>query len=289
MLSGVIASAAGCCSFGNRHEQMNVAAARELTAHGLAALHRSRADEATTLLRQACAATPDDPRVHRHLAAALVEQNEIEPAIAQLRLAIEKAPDDPALHVEIGRLYLRVSRPNEARHHAMLALEFDRRSSEAWLLRGLSEKSTGQLDQALDMLHRAAVHDPHNMGTRLELADTWLLRGEPLRALTALEIHNSGFADEQLPIRAVELTGLALVELQQNERATRMLTAATGREDSTADVWLLLSRSLLQSGDRSGAELAIRSARQVFPENQALRERERQIAEDLDSALQASR
>jgi tetratricopeptide (TPR) repeat protein len=252
-------------------------------------LHRGRPEQASLLLRQASEANPDDARIRRHLASSLTQEGKSAEAIYQLRQAIEHSPDDPALYVELGELYLRQSQPHAAREQAILALEHNRQLAEAWLLKGRSEKAAGQLDASIDSLHRAASYDPACAETRLELADTWLKSGEPLRALTALEVHNSGFAEDQIPIPAVNLTGQALLDLKQYQRATRLLTDATTRPDATVETWISLSRAQLLAGDADSAHLTALSAQHAFPGDPAARRWLDQLALDTDPSLQASR
>ncbi len=289
LLSGLILSAAGCCSFGNRANETRIATARELTSHGLSALYKGHADEATRLLVDACAANPEDCRIRHHLATALVEQGQIDSAITQLNMAIGQSPDDPGLHVELGKLYLRQGQPYAARQQANLALQLNRQMATAWLLRGRSERAAGQLDEALDSLHRAAAYDGGCQETRLELAAAWIQKAEPLRALTTLEAHNSGYAPDQVPLEAVELTGRALVGLQQYQRASRLLSDATHREHASPDVWILLSRAQLLSGDPSSAQLTAISAQRAFPNDPAVAQWLNQLNSDADPSLQAAR
>lgn len=289
LLTGLVVSATGCCSFGNRTNQANISTARELTSHGLSALYKGRADEATQLLSRACEANPEDCRIRHHLANSLVEQGQIESAIAQLKLAIEQSPDDPGLHVELGKLLLRQGQPFAARQQANLALGFNRQLSAAWLLRGQSERAAGQLDEAVDSLHRAAAYNDGCPATCLELAAAWIQKGEPLRALTTLEIHNSGFAEDQIPLDAVDLTGQALLALQQYDRAARMLAEATARPDATAEVWILLSRSQFLSGDYSSAQLTALSAQHAFPNHPGVVQWLSQLKSGADPSLQAAR
>ena len=289
MLLTALALATGCCSFGNRCNQANIATARELTSSGLSALYKGQTDEATRLLSQACEANPEDCRIRHHLASSLVEQGQIERAIAQLKLAIEQSPEDPALPVELGKLSLHQGQPYAARQQANHALDINRQMAAAWLLRGRSEREAGQLDDALDSLHRAAACSECCPSTRLELAAVWIQKGEPLRALTNLEIYNSDFAEDRIPMDAVHLTGHSLVELQQYERARQILQPATSRNESTPEIWILLSRAQYLAGDVSAAQLTAASARQVFPDNPEISRWLDALSTDVDPALQAAR
>lgn len=280
---------AGCCSFGDRASKRNVAEARELTSLGLNALHRGRPAEASRFLRQACDTCPEDTRIRRHLASSLTESGRADLAIYELKQAIEQSSVDPATHVELGTLLLAQGQPHAAREQAMLALELNRQMSEAWLLKGRCEKADNQLQVAIDSLHRAANYNPESRETRLELAECWAASGEPLRAMTAIEIYNANYADDQIPIHAVELAGRVMMDLKQHSRAAQILAGATRRNDATAETWILLSRAQLAAGDRSTAQLTAMSAQQSYPENPEIPILIAMLNSESDGSLQAAR
>lgn len=288
-LTALVIGTSGCCSFGNRANQQNVIAARKLTSHGLNALYKGQAAQATRLLNQACEANPDDSRIRHHLANSLVAQGEVESAIRHLKLAIQQAPDDPALHVQLGNLYLQQGQSWAAREQSIEALNLNRQLAEAWLLRGRSERAAGNLDEAIDSLHRAEAYADEVPEIRLELAATWIDQGQPLRALTAMEIHNAAIAEDQLPMPAVELTGQALVDLKQFDRARRLLWDAHRRPGASPKVWILLSRAQLFSGDPSSARRTAMSAKHAFPDNPQVAAWLGQMTSFTDPAMQAAR
>ncbi len=289
LVPGLLLTLAGCCTFGDRANKQHVAEARELTSLGLNALHRGRPAEASRFLRQACDTSPEDTRIRRHLASSLTESGQTDLAVYELKQAIEQSAVDPATHVELGTLLLAQGQPHAAREQAMLALDLDRQLAEAWLLKGKSEKAANQLQVAIDSLHRAANYDQDNRETRLELAECWAASGEPLRALTAIEIHNASYADDQIPIHAIELAGRVMIDLKQYFRATQMLGEATGRNDATAQTWILLSRAQWAAGDRSTALLTALSAQQAFPENSELPDLIAILNSESDGSLHAAR
>jgi Tfp pilus assembly protein PilF len=289
LLFGLLLTLTGCCSFGSRCNKQQVIAARELTSLGLNALHRGRPDEASRFLEQACEASPEDARIRRHLASSYVQNGRRELAIHELKQALDQSSSDPALHVELGKLYLEQGQPHAAREQAMLALQLNRQLADGWLLKGQSEKAANQLDLAIESLHRSAHYNPECRETRLQLAECWALKGEPLRALTAIEIHNASYADDQIPIHAVELTGQVLMDLKQYFRATEWLADAVRRNDATPETWILLSRAQWASGDPSAAQLTALSAQQAFPENSALPELLATMDQAADVSLHAAR
>jgi predicted Zn-dependent protease len=164
-------------------------------------------------------------------------------------------------------LLLEQGEPHAASVHANRAIELDRELADAWLLKGRCDMAAGQHSRAVASLHRAANADSDCREAFLELAACWSATGEPLRALSALDLHNSRFAADQVPLRAVELTGRVLLDLGQHNRASRVLAEATRRPESSRGVWVMLVEACHAGGDIVGAQQAARSAQQLYPED----------------------
>ncbi len=255
----------GCKSLRPGGKEANIAAVRDLTYHGLNALHHGRADQAEDLLQQAAEASPEDQRIRQHLAAALVQQGEVDEAIEQLKLAIEHSRHDPRLYVELGELYLAKGQPGLALQHAMVALKIDRQMCGAWILRGQCEREQGDHRAALASFHRGATFECAGPDVQFELARTYQKMQRPLQTLTALEMYSENFAADQLPMAAVMLNAETLTNLKQYRQAAEYLASASRRSDATSDVWVGLSRAQQLLGDQSGAQLTARSAEHKFP------------------------
>ncbi len=260
-----ICSGPGCCQFRAAAIDGQIARARELTFHGLNALHHGRSDQAQQLLSQAVKRSPKNERIRQHLATALLDQGQVDQAVEQLQLALEHAPNDPELHVEIGNLYLIKKQPQLALQHAGLALQQNRQLAAAWVLKGRSQRDQDDLSGALVSFHRAANYESEVTDTQLEIASTCRRLGQPMRALTALELFAQQYPPQQIPTEVMRLTGMVLMELNQFERATETLAAATQAADASSEVWIALSRAQLGSGDESNARLTALTAARKFP------------------------
>ncbi|MGI9519418.1 MAG: tetratricopeptide repeat protein [Pirellulaceae bacterium] len=279
----LLVALSGCHSLRPGGHDANIAAVRDLTYHGLNALHQGQADQAENLLNQAAEACPEDQRIRQHLATALVEQGRVDEAIDQLQQAIENSPHDPRLYVELGELYLTRGRPGLALEHAMVALKIDRQMSRAWILRGRCEREQGDHHAALASFHRGATFDCVGTEVQFELARTYQLMQRPLQAMTSLEMYSEHFAADQLPMKAVLLHADTLADLNQYRQAADHLAAACRRSDATADVWLALSRTQQLLGDHSSAQLTARSAQHKFPADETIAGLVQQLNTGADS------
>ncbi len=243
----------------------NIAAARDLTFHGMTALHEGRADQAESLLTQAVEASPCDQRIRQHLATAMVQQGKVDAAIVQLETAIEQSCHDPRLYVELGNLYLLKKRPDQAGEYAAAALQINRQNPCAWMLQGRCEEQRGDLDAALASYHRAAGLEQVDPQVHIHLAETYRKLERPLQALNALELYSESFPADQVSLQAVMLTADTLLDLKQHQRAHEQLLMACQRPDANAATWLALSRAQSLSGTPTAALATARQAHQAFP------------------------
>lgn len=251
----------------------DIAAARDLTFHGMNALHYGRPDQAENLLSRAVEASPCDQRIRQHLASAMVQQGKVDLAIEQLEMAIDKSCQDPRLHVELGNLYLLKQQPATAAEHASVALRINRQNPCAWTLRGRCQEAQGDLESALASYHRAAGLENVDPQVQIHIAATYRRMGRPLQALNALQVYSENFASEQVPLDAILLTANTLSDLKQYQRATEHLAQATHRQDATPETWLALSRAHEMAGNTSAARLTARNAQQLFPNHVDLQTR----------------
>ena len=81
-----------------RNQQQDIAAARALAESG-------RLDEARTAYREALAASPESPFLHRELAAVEQRSGNTEAAIESARRAVELDPDDARAHLMLADIY----------------------------------------------------------------------------------------------------------------------------------------------------------------------------------------
>lgn len=287
--ASVVVVFGGCCSFGYRDNQAETFAARELATNGLNALHLGQTEKAAEMLEQASAYCPDDARYHAHLATSYARLGRSAQAIHEMKQAVVNDPDNPCQYVGLGQLYLEHNQPHAAAAEADKALALHRQSADAWMLKGRAEKAASQLTQSIESFHRALAIDNNLIEARLEIAEVWQALGQSQRALTELELHNDRFPSDQLPLRAMELTGQVLADMGQFGRATSLLSAATGHPQATAATWRHLSNAWTAAGEPAQAQLAALAGAQAFPESADLQQLANAADAPSSPAWQASR
>lgn len=249
----------------NATSEANIASARDLTFHGMNALHQGESGQAESLLAQAVQACPDDQRIRQHLASAMVEQGKLDEAIAQLETALEHSHHDPRLLVELGNLHLLKQQPGQAMQYADAALRINRQIPCGWILKGRCEAARNSHESALASFHRAAGLNDVPAEVQVYLAETYRTMQRPMQALSALEVYSENFGADQMPMDAVMLMAETLVDLNQTQRAADQLAQATGRSDATSATWIALSQIQELAGDPSAALMTARNAVTVFP------------------------
>ena len=280
---------AGCRSWRAATKAVDVASARNLTFHGLNALHRGDVGQAEALLKQAAEACPTDQRIRQHLATAMVQNGSVDGAIEQLQRALEHSPNDPRLHVELGKLYLGRNQIQPATKHADIALRIDRQSAIAWHLKGQCQTILGNLDEAISSYHRACNCDSASPSIQLQIAKIYRHQNRPLQALNALSLYNEKFPSDQVPLPAIVLMADTMADLNQHQRANTMLAQAVERTDATADTWLALSKTQANLGDFSEATMTTQRAAQLFPDSRPLQDWSTELASLSNSSDDNSR
>ncbi|MDW8284094.1 MAG: tetratricopeptide repeat protein [Myxococcales bacterium] len=174
-------------------------------------------------------------------AATLQREGRTREAIAAHQAALELDPTNVAQRIKLAELYSREGLPREA------AREF-RRTAEQ--LRAL-----GRLDDFLKVGERLLFHDPDDMEMARELADVYLERQDPRRALTKLQLL---FRANPRDPNTLELLGRAFLELGQRQKCVSVLKE--------------LGRVLLEGPDRERALAAYRRVLQLDPHDPEARE-----------------
>ena len=284
----LVSGLSGCCAWGKRACDQQIAQGRELTYDALNALHRGHVDRAETLLSEATEVCPNDQRIREHLAHTLVQKGDLDRAIVHMTQAVNSSGGDPRLHVELGRLYLTSRQPHIAYQHALKALQGNRQLAPAWALKGRAELENGQFETALASLHRSLGYDDQQTDVSMDIARTYQKLGRPGRALATIELLSKNFPPGQEPQHLVLLKGTTLVDLKQFGRAVECLAQGASRSDADAELLVQLSRAQHLAGELSNARLTARTAKDRFPDNQAVRQwvasLEKAVADDLTAA-----
>jgi Tfp pilus assembly protein PilF len=137
----------------------------------LAALGRSRFEEAELLLRNALAVEKANPTLYLHLGIVLIEQGRIKEASAALDKALSLHPESPEVFNLMGRAAFMRGAPNAALTHYRHAVELKPDFSDAYNGMGNALHALGRFREAVDAYSSAIALEPTNMRTYVNLAD----------------------------------------------------------------------------------------------------------------------
>lgn len=250
---------AGCRSLSPRGAvPESVMTCRQLAQQASGEMERENWPQAELLLRQAIETCPTNAEARRHYARVLQQKGELEQAVVQLDKAIESDPDARTL-VEAGLLLLAAGKTDQAYWRAERAIAEDPSLGSAWALRGEALARLGDADQALADLIRSLDHEPNNPQALLDIATIYHRRGQPRRVLATVQTLLDNCPEEQQPVQARFLQGLAYQSLGRYQDAVSSLTIAShsGRDP---EVFYQLGRAQLFSGQRSAAALSLEKA-----------------------------
>lgn len=219
----------------------------------LAALFKELSDRTAWLLRGDVESAPPAgarPREWRQYLADLAQRSEqyARFALSEYALALRIRPHDFESVRQIGEIYRRSGRTDEARRafewlarhqggewrhpyrlgtllledeqyeEAIAALEKARELSptqgDTYFALGLAYVRSGRLDEAIDTLRQGIIHEPFNPGLHTNLGATHASRGELPAARKALE-RALELGTFPLPRPHLTLTNLALVDLRE--------------------------------------------------------------------------
>jgi tetratricopeptide (TPR) repeat protein len=267
----VLFVANGCATFGHRSRDEGVAAAREFSRQGSAAIQTGKWDEAERLLRQGLEASPDDAEVRRQLAEALWRRGATTEAMSHIAAAARLKPNDATLVVRAGEMALTAGARDAALQRAEEAIRLDPQLSEAWALRGRVFRLSKQPDRALADMHRALVFDPDDSNLLLELATMYREQGEPARCLTTLHHLHDTYSPGEEPQNALLLEGLTLMDLKRPDQASEVLLTASKRGTPDPDVFYHLAEAQSASGNYSEAIAVVHQALAIDSSHEASR------------------
>lgn len=265
LMSLVVAS--GCQSihpFAQRTKE-RIGVAREWANGGLEAFRNGRLQQAKGLFTRATEQRPDDFRARANLARTLHQSNETSEAITQMQQAVEQSGNDPAMLVELGEMYLATGQLGPANRQAQAALREQNRLASAWYLKGKVSRAKGDLNQALAELQKAAGLAPNLLPLQMDIAETYRMTGEPLKALVSLENLLAKHPADSQPEAAVTGKADLLMELKQYPSAIAMLQRASQQQNVTEPVMIRLGQAQLLAGQFSQARSTIARTKSMFP------------------------
>jgi tetratricopeptide (TPR) repeat protein len=275
----------GCATFGRRAAALEkIAAGRELSRQGVAALEMGNWQQAEVLLQQALQASPDDAETHRYLAEALWNRGATDRALSHISDAARLDPADAALAVRAGEMALEVGAHHDALRRAEQAIGHNPQLASAWLLRGRAFWRLNNLDRATADLQRALELAPEDSAALFDLALVYRQRGQAARSLATLHNLLDTYPPGEEPQVALMWEGLTLLEMQRPHQAVESLQAAARRQPANADVFYRLAQAQFSAGRFSEATQAAEQALAVDRAHQPSRELLTQLAASTPAA-----
>lgn len=234
-----------------------------------------RADE---FLNAALRQQPGDLETRRKLAETMWNSGRQVEAVAHFAALREQYPNDARLASQLAMMQWETNQRLAASKTATDALALDSQAKEAWLIKARAEIERGELDDALVSYLRLIQVAPDDRTALVELGELHLMRGHPDRACplfrTAL---TDPHATPQQKIETEWLLGIAYAKSERWSEAIEVLDRLITVRDSTPDDWCFLGWTHMQSGDLTGAKLALHHAEQKDPDSLAVRRFSRQL------------
>jgi tetratricopeptide (TPR) repeat protein len=152
---------------------------------GISYLRQKRTAEALRAFYQALGHDPRNVTAHYNVGLVYMQEGDFRKAIAHLELARSLQSDDPAILFNLGKAYFRAG---ELKSALPLLQNLDRQAASSRLpevqnLLGTVLTRSGQLDQAIAHLTRAAELDPAGADHHYKLALAWQKKGDLDKAL----------------------------------------------------------------------------------------------------------
>ena len=244
---------------------------RQLCRQAVAAMERNQWEDAEPLLAKAVDVCPDSPETRSKYADLLWQRTHRAEAIQEMTEAIRLAPDDASLRVSYGEMQLALGNTGAASEAADQALDMDPKLPGAWALRGRVMHRTRKHRQALSDLHRAEGLDMKNSSYPLEIADLYLVLGEPDRALATLQSLSSKWTTDAEPPTVLAMKGRAYAAMRRYDDAASSFLLATSRGLVDSETLYLLAEAQLQAGHPREAVAAAQKALTVNPTHAASR------------------
>jgi len=158
---------------------------RPIAQFNLGNLHLSQRDSAGAEMHYRAAIELDDSSVPArvNLAIVLASRAQYDEAAALLEKVVANHPHQHEVAYSLGLILMDGGRYEEAVAHLRRAADHVTRSSHAHYSLGLAADATGDAEAAEAALHRALEIEPGNLEYLYALAQHYLDRGEPRRAL----------------------------------------------------------------------------------------------------------
>lgn len=268
----VLLVGSGCASM--RKQKIvpeSIAACREMSCDGVAAMELGKWDEAKSLLQKAVETSPTDIDARRHLAEVLWQTGNQRDAVVHMEAAVRLDPRNAPTVVRSGEMLLAVGAVDRAAERAQQAMALDAKLAGAWALRGRTFRRQGDLPRALADLQQALRFSPHSTDVLLDTAQVQYDMGRPQGSLTTLHHLLDVYAPGEEPQSALWFEGLAYQALDRPQDAVESLYAASLRGPPQADLLYQLALAEQSAGRPSAAADTARQALAVDTGHQASR------------------
>jgi tetratricopeptide (TPR) repeat protein len=256
----LLLSQLGCAALGRRGAAEQVAAGRELTRQGIAAMESGHWQRAEDLLNQAVEASPEDPDAHRYLAEVFWQRGQRQAARSHIAGAVQLDPSDGAITVRAGEMALAAGAHEEALAHGEHAIRLDPKVAAAWTLRGRAFWRLNQPDRAAADLQRALELEPRCPDVLLDLALIYRQQGQPARALATLHSLLDAYPPGQEPQMAWVLEGQTLMAMGRPHQAADSFVEASRRGPPSAEICFLLAEAQSRAGEVAAATASAEQA-----------------------------
>lgn len=257
---------AGCRWPGSRFPvSQSLAASRRLSQQGLKAMEQGQWDRAQELLAEAVATCSEDPDARRQYAEVLWHRGRREEALAEMAEALRLAGDDAELGARLAEMEHQSGQSERAERTIRKALDISPTSARAWAVRGRILRDRGRLSEALAAYHRALASAPNDGQIALQIAAIYLEQGRPERALAAAEGAMATSPPGEEPAEALVLRARACVALGRYGEAIESYSAASLRQQPSAELLYQLAEAQALAGRTHQAARSAQEALALDP------------------------
>lgn len=261
ILAAALLATCGCATLRRKQAAPDaVAACRQLSREGVAALERGDCPRAQSLLEEAVSACPSDVDARRQLAEVLWQAGSRQEAVVHMEAAVRLDERHASTLVRSGEMLLALNSVDKALVRAERAMAIDPTLPSAWTLRGRVFRRQGEDERALADFQQTLRYNPHAPDALLEVAELQYQLGRPQRALATVQCLLDAYTPGEEPRRALWLQGLAYQAIDRRQDAAASLYAASTRGPADPELLFQLAQAQSAAGDPAAAALTARQA-----------------------------
>jgi tetratricopeptide (TPR) repeat protein len=185
-----------------------------------------------------------------YLAIAEAGSGDVSQAISHFQDSIRLGNSSASVHNDLGMLYLRSGRPQQALHEFQIALDIDPNFVQSLCLQGAALLDVGAPQDALRYLDKAYGLARENEDVQRNLVRAHFELGDAATALHVISRIMRDYPDN--PRTATALAGVCL-RYGHIQDARRILEDANRRMPQNSEITLLLARVSLRAGNPEAA------------------------------------